>query len=60
MILNILFTLPMSFIYNQIYENFKFTQNKKIANSFTAVTHASSTIFLSILAIKTSMLVVNK
>ena len=47
MILNILFTLPMSFIYNQIYENFKLTQNKKIANSFTAVTHASSTIFLS-------------
>ncbi len=47
MILNILFTFPMSFIYNQIYEKFKLTQSTKLANSFTAVSHASSTVALS-------------
>lgn len=49
MILNILLTFPISFIYHQIYENFKLTQNTKLANNFTAATHASSTIFFSIL-----------
>ena len=49
MILNILLTFPISFIYYQIYENFKLTQNIKLANNFTAATHASSTIFFSIL-----------
>ena len=49
MILNALLTIPISFIYNKIYENFKLTQNMKIANSFTSVTHVSFNIFLSIL-----------
>ena len=49
MISNIILTLPISFIYNQIYENFKLTQNMKLANNFTSATHASSTIFISLL-----------
>ena len=46
MILSIIFTIPIAFIYNKIFESYNLYQNTKLSSNYTSLTHASSTILL--------------
>jgi len=48
MILNILSTLPVSFVYNKLFNTYNYYENSKLSSNYIALTHAALTLFLAL------------